>query len=227
MGIHPYELAYRTAYDYTQYLSALLWVGRLIVLEHALPLRAYATLDVPWPARTTYEDQGKGLCADIRPIYLQRGSFSPIGYSIERLQHGRAIAKREGPRTNISWSFDGQTLDDSRITMYEFRQTVHSVLTKLEHATRYLMFDWWPIIDLRTIKDDLAKHRPGYSFLQEHAYRLQVSFRYLSRRAISKDGGGFSLEGKGREQAMLYLKQYNDMVMLLFSGIRVSSGMQL
>jgi hypothetical protein len=38
MGIHPYELAYRTAYDYTQYLSALVWVGRLIVLEYALPL---------------------------------------------------------------------------------------------------------------------------------------------------------------------------------------------
>jgi hypothetical protein len=89
------------------------------------------------------------------------------------------------------------------------------------------MFDWWLIIDLRTIKDDLAKHRPGYSFLQEHAYQLQVSFRYLSPRAISKDGGGFALEGKGREQAMLYLKQYNDMVMLLFSGIHASSGMQL
>jgi hypothetical protein len=28
LGIHPYQLAYRTAYDYTPYLSALLWVGR-------------------------------------------------------------------------------------------------------------------------------------------------------------------------------------------------------
>jgi hypothetical protein len=36
-----------------------------------------------------------------------------MGYLIERLQHGRAIAKREGPRTNISWSSDGQTLDNS------------------------------------------------------------------------------------------------------------------
>ena len=126
LGIHPYELAYRTAYDYTPYLSALLWVGRLIILEYALPLRAYTTLDVPWPARAAYVDQGKRLCVDIRPMYLQRGSFSPMGYLIERLQHGRAIAKREGPRTNMTWSADGQTLDiaGSRITMQEFRQTV-------------------------------------------------------------------------------------------------------
>jgi len=38
LGIHPYKLAYRTAYDYTPYLAALLWVGRLLILEYALLL---------------------------------------------------------------------------------------------------------------------------------------------------------------------------------------------
>lgn len=160
LGIHPYELAYRTAYDYTPYLSALLWVGRLLILEYALPLRAYTTLDIPWPARAAYADQGKRLCAEIRPTYLQRGSLSPIGYLIERLQHGRAIAKREGPRTNLLWSLDGQTLDiaGSRISMYEFRHTVQCLLARLERVTRDLMFDWWPSVDLGTIKEDLSKH---------------------------------------------------------------------
>jgi hypothetical protein len=67
-------------------------------------------------------------------VYLQQGSFSLIGYLIERLQHGRAIAKREGPRTNITWSADGLTLDisGSRITMQEFRQILQSLLVKLE-----------------------------------------------------------------------------------------------
>jgi hypothetical protein len=227
LGIHPYELAYRTAYDYTPYLSALLWIGRLVILEYALPLRAYTTLDVPWPAREAYVDQGKRLCVEIRPMYLQRGSFSPIGYLIERLQHGRAIAKREGPRTNITWSADGLTLDiaGSRITMQEFRQTIQSLLAGLEQVTKKLLFDSWPKIELSTLKDDLAKHRPGHSFLQEPANKLQSSFKYLSRRAFSKDGGGFALGGKGRERAMQYLKQCNDMVTLLFSSIHVSSGM--
>jgi hypothetical protein len=227
LGIHPYELAYRTAYDYTPYLSALLWVGRLLILEYALPLRAYTTLDVPWPARAAYADQGKRLCAEVRPKYLQRGSLSPMGYLIERLQHGRAIAKREGPRTNISWSLDGQTLDiaGSRISMHEFRHTIHCLVARLEQGTRDLMFDWWPKVDLGTLKEDLSKHRPGYSFLQEPANQLQSSFKHLSRRAFSKDGRGFALRGKGRELAMAYLKKCNDMVMLLFSSIHVSSGM--
>lgn len=56
LGIHPYELAFRTAYDYTPYLSALIWIGRLVMLEYALPLRAYQHLKIPWPARATYLD---------------------------------------------------------------------------------------------------------------------------------------------------------------------------
>jgi hypothetical protein len=37
LGIYPYELAYRTAYDYTPYLLALLWVGRLLILPSTSP----------------------------------------------------------------------------------------------------------------------------------------------------------------------------------------------
>jgi hypothetical protein len=174
LGIHPYELAYRTVYDYTPYLSALLWVCRLLILKYALPLRVYTTLDIPWSARAAYADQGKRLCAEIRPTYLQRGSLSPLGCLIERLQHGRAIAKREGPRTNLSWSLDGQTPDiaGSRISMHEFRHTVQCLLARLERVTRDLMFDWWPSVDLGTLKEDLSRHRPGYLFLQELANQL-------------------------------------------------------
>ena len=227
LGIHPYELVYRTAYDYTPYLSALLWMGRLIILEYALPLRAYETLTIPWPARATYPDQGKRLCAEIRPKYLQRGSFSPMGYLIERLQHGRAIAKREGARTNISWSLDGKKLEiaGSHITIQEFRQTVHLLLAKLEQEAHKLMFDWWPKVDLSEIKDDIAKHQPGYSFLQEPSNQLQTSFKHLSRRAFSADKGGFALQGDGRKRAVAYLKRRDRFIRLLFAGIHLTSGM--
>jgi hypothetical protein len=102
LGIHPSDHAFRGAYDYTPILSSLIWVGRLVLLEHALPLRPYASLPILWPGREDYNDFGERLCGQIRPKYLQRRSLSPIGYLIERLQHGRGIAKREGPRTNIS-----------------------------------------------------------------------------------------------------------------------------
>jgi hypothetical protein len=56
LRIHPYELAYRTAYDYTPFLSALIWVGRLMILEYCLPLYAYNCLVYPWPGQQHYPD---------------------------------------------------------------------------------------------------------------------------------------------------------------------------
>jgi hypothetical protein len=47
LGIHPQELAFRTAYGFTPTLAALTWIGRLILLEYALPLQAYSHLKVP------------------------------------------------------------------------------------------------------------------------------------------------------------------------------------
>jgi hypothetical protein len=121
LGIHPTELCFKKPYDYTPYLSALIRVGRLVILEYALPLTAYKQLKGPWPDRMTCQDQAQRLREDIRPKYLQRGSLAPIGYLIERLQHGRAIATCEGPCTKISWSSDGLTLHiaDAGIHMRE------------------------------------------------------------------------------------------------------------
>lgn len=48
-------MAYRTAYYYTPFLAGLIWVGRLLLLEYALPEQPYLALD--WPAATTYRDQ--------------------------------------------------------------------------------------------------------------------------------------------------------------------------
>jgi hypothetical protein len=102
LGIHQTELCFRKPYADTPFVSALLWVGRLIILEYALPVSPYKHLKVAWPAHTSYSHQVQRLREQIRPKYLQRGSLAPEGYLIERLQHGRAIARHEGPGTNIS-----------------------------------------------------------------------------------------------------------------------------
>ena len=226
LGIHPHELAYRRAYDYTPYLSALLWVGRLVILEYTLPLKPYSHLRIPWPDRTSYGDQAKRLRDQIRPKYLQRGSLSPIGYLIERLQHGRAIARREGPRTNITWSLDGQTLGiaGSQIQMHQFRRTIHYVIARAQQQAEDLLFDWWPDIKLETIRDNLSTHRLGYSFLADPENKLQTSFRVLSRRAFSKEGG-FSLQKAGRAKAINYLRGRDRLVRFLYAAIHLTSGM--
>jgi hypothetical protein len=67
------------------YLSALIWVGRLVIREYAFPSRAYNSWDPLLQARGTYPDQGARFLSEIRPRYLQCGTFAPLGYFIERL----------------------------------------------------------------------------------------------------------------------------------------------
>jgi hypothetical protein len=77
---------------------------------------------------------------------------------------------------------------------------------------------------LQDIEDDLSMHRPGYSFLSHPLNHMRGSFKHLSRHAFSKKLG-FTLQGPGRKRALNYLKSCGRLIMLLFSGIRLTSGM--
>lgn len=227
LGIHPIELCFRKPYDYTPYLSALLWVGRLILLEYALPLTPYQHLSVPWPERTAYPDQVQRLREHIRPKYLLRGSLAPVGYIIERLQHGRAIARREGPRTNISWSPDGLTLHiaEAHIHMRQFRGTIHGVLIRTQHLAQDLLFGWWPDIQLDRIRDNLGIHRPGFSFLAHPENNLQSCFRTVSRLAFSERGACSLKKGTGKARLRRYLRTTDSFMQLLYAAVHMTSGM--
>jgi hypothetical protein len=226
LGIHPYELAFRGAYEYTPYLSALIWVGRFLLLEYCLPRRGYRRLACPWPDRSYYPDQLQRLHS-IRHKYLLRGSLSPLGYLIERLRHGRATAKHDGPRTNISWSPDGQCLHlgDHKITMSQFRSTIQATIHRVCRLTDELLFGWQPSIDLTHFRDDLVTRRPGYSFLAHPANDLQDSFRVLSRKAFSPEGGFHLRQKHGREKALQHIRSCDQLTRLLYGAIHVDSGM--
>jgi hypothetical protein len=72
---------------------------------------------------------------------------------LETLAYGRAVAKKEGPRANISWSLDKQTLDlnGQLIGMYSFHSMVWLAVQDAQIALRQLMFSWELVIDLSAI----------------------------------------------------------------------------
>jgi len=94
-GIHRQLLAYKLAYNYMLDLSKLIWIGRLLFLEYALPLLTYETLVYPWPLRDTYPNQA-GPLEEIWTKYLLRGAFSPMSEILELRAFGRSIVKKEG-----------------------------------------------------------------------------------------------------------------------------------
>ena len=107
LGVHQQTLMYRTAYLFTPVLAGFIWIGRLFMLEYALPAQAWTILK--WPAKASYKDQTTRF-KEIRDRYLCRGGFYPMGRMIEMLRYGRAVAQKEGSRGNISWSPDKETL---------------------------------------------------------------------------------------------------------------------
>jgi hypothetical protein len=223
LGIHPHKFSFRRAHDYTPLLSALIWVGQLLLLEYALPLEVYETLPQRWPARDEYPDMAQRLRYKVRAQYMERGSMAPLGYLIERRQHGRAIARKEGPQTNIDWSKDGHKLqiDDSFITVPQFRHVVHNVIANTQHLLDDLLFHWWPEINLN-LKDDMANRRPGYSFLSDPANHLQNKFRILSQHVFAGVGG---LSWTSATKFSKYLRECDRFVQQLFVAIHMTSGM--
>jgi hypothetical protein len=49
-----------------------------------------------------------------------------MGYLLDTIRYGWALALKEGPCTNISWSLDKQTLelDGQLVSLYSFRSMV-------------------------------------------------------------------------------------------------------
>jgi hypothetical protein len=67
LDIHRTSLAYRTTYHCTPFLAGLIWIGRLLLLEYALPKEPYLALNRP--AAASYKDQLQRL-QHVRRKYL-------------------------------------------------------------------------------------------------------------------------------------------------------------
>lgn len=67
-------------------------MGRLLLLEYAIPKREYKTLR--WPSRQAYEDHGWRL-EDVRRPHMIEGSYSPISNLVALLAYGKYVAKAE------------------------------------------------------------------------------------------------------------------------------------
>src|SRR3954463_5650442 len=71
-----------------------------------------------------------------------------------------------------------------------------------------LIFHWRPLVNLSQIVDNMADLRPGWSFLQEPANNLQLSFKHLHRRAWNDGKDGLMKRNRWAEsRCAQYIKQ--------------------
>ncbi|KAF4414667.1 hypothetical protein FACUT_14076 [Fusarium acutatum] len=101
LGIHGPSLAFHLAYGSSSRLAALMWIGRLLFLEYAVPIYAYNSLDFAWPCRKAYLSQTDRI-SFIRCKYLLRGCYTPFGELIELKGFAKSIVKRERVLGNLT-----------------------------------------------------------------------------------------------------------------------------
>lgn len=232
LGIQRESLVYRTAYLYTSILAGLVYAGRLLMLEYALPRQAYRTLG--WPDCSVYPDQLERLQL-IRKKYLCRGGCHPMSRLLELLYRGRTIAKKEGARANISWLADGQVLQlcvgptqrQHQIEISQFRAMVWVTIQDCQGALKELMFDWRPPrVELEKIRDNLTNRQEGWWFLKEPANQLRYSYRQLSQQAWILRNKGLMVRGQWcRRRSEEYLQLVAEFSRLLLVCIHFSGGL--
>ncbi|EXL65654.1 hypothetical protein FOPG_18126 [Fusarium oxysporum f. sp. conglutinans race 2 54008] len=184
LGIQGPSLTFHPAHGSTPKLAALMWIGRLLFLEYAVPVYAYNTLDLAWPCRTAYPSQPDRI-SSIRCKYLLRGCYIPFGELIELKAFAKSIVKREGVPGNLTWAPDGRSFtigDDKKVLLSEFCETHHKAVATVQEQVDEMLLGWQPDIDVSTIRDDLTCRKAGWSFIDKIENNLTDTWKTLLYR---------------------------------------------
>jgi len=99
LGIDGESGQFRPAHLFTYVLAGLVYVGRALLAEWAIPTTE----------RVGMEDLGERF-ARVRNTWLCKATYSPMGYVLSLLLYGRKIAQETGSRLMVSWSKQGELM---------------------------------------------------------------------------------------------------------------------
>ena len=88
IGINSAAEVLRHSFAYMLYLAGVLWVNRLLMLEYALPLRAWLVIKLVARADVT---SVRARVKEVREKRLCEGSFSPTSFILGQLAYGKML----------------------------------------------------------------------------------------------------------------------------------------
>ena len=163
MDIQQKSLTFHLVHNSTSELAGSIWIGRLLLLEYALPVYSYNTLVYEWPCRDHYPSRPYRLDT-IRKEYLIRGFYTPFGEIIELQAFAKSIVKREGIPGNLSWGPDGQSFTighDKTFKLCELCATHCKTIGLVQEWVDEMMLGLEPDVDTDDIQDDLTCRKAG------------------------------------------------------------------
>jgi hypothetical protein len=230
MGMRQQSLAFHPAHNSTSELAGLIWIGRLLFLEYALPVYSYSTLVYEWPRRDHYPSQPDRLNA-IRKKYLIRGCYTPFGEIIELKAFAKSIVKREGIPGNLSWDPDGKSFiigHDIKFKLSEFCATHCKAINLVGERVDKMMLGLEVDINTEEIQDDLTCRKAGWSFIQDPKNKLADIWEQSADtlRSSSFRGKPF-IKGTDWQvdTCIAYLNAGIDLSKLTFAASHLSGGL--
>ncbi|KAM0361927.1 hypothetical protein ACHAO7_011710 [Fusarium culmorum] len=205
------------ARSYTSYLSGLIYIQRLIFLEHALPLRDYPALSISQRPHTRRLERLEAT----RKTYMVSGAQSAFEEMMSLRNYGRVMAQSDPPTFLLRWSDDSQTVfhgDTLQITMGDFRRLPRYFIDKAESICDDMMFGWKPAIDLSTVKDDMTNMSRGFSFVQHPDNQLQAAYLELLDNACTTRRRGLYRDGSWDRKAVYAYIKKDDSLRAFFAG---------
>ncbi|KAL5611084.1 hypothetical protein FOBRF1_007201 [Fusarium oxysporum] len=230
MGIQRRSMSYYPAHNSTGGLAALMWVGRVLFLEYALPLYSYTTLAYHWPSRDQYHSQPERLEA-IRQRYLVRGCYTPFGELIELKAFAKSIVRQEGMPGNLSWAPDGRSFvvgNDKEVKLSDFCKTYHKAIALVEEQVEEMMLGLKPNFNLDIVRDDLNCRKAGWSFLQKPENKLSDAREMLINKLRTSQFRGKPFATASHwcpDTCLAYLNLGLDLNKSAFAALQISGGL--
>ena len=209
--------------EYTSLLSALIYCGRLVILEHTLPLAPHRYIGLSCRPRLGQLDK----LNLVRREKMCLGAQAPLSECVSLRMYGRVLSQTDGPSFRALWSDDGEVIrwDEHRLSMSEFRALSGDLLERTSKAIDRLMYSWDPGCNLDSITDRMANMEQGYSFVSEPANNLRLAYLELSNRACLPESDGLALEtGWDLAAVHRYLTLYDESIVLLLLLIYLVCG---
>ena len=230
LGIRQGSKTFYEPYSYTPILAKINWLGRVVLLEYALPQYPYLTWECP--GRDSYPDHLRRL-QEIRYRYLMLGCGTPLAESFSLKAYGRKIAQVEPGRCQITWSADFQTLayQGKSISMTGFRDFARNAITQARAGLEGLLQGFYPkqtrpsgYIDLSIYQDTFTQSDVGYSFLSEPVNRLQHSHLDFRQHLQTLELSKMVKRQSYIEHGLRFLEQASMFLRPLCTAIHVTGG---
>jgi hypothetical protein len=225
LGISSIGAHFLPAKLFTPYLSALIYIQRLLFLEYALPYREYPYLNWPSRPRTNHLTR----LQNVRKQYMLPGSLTALGEFQSLRAFGKRQAALDPPSFFHHWSSDGNTvsLENVSVTLSSFRALPAYFIQQSYELCDTLLLGLIPTVDLSAMYDPMVNNQPGQSFVSYPANHLRDQYLQLADQAAGERNFRLIQEGAWQPDAVHRYLLHHDQLLGYISGIFMTAGGQM